>query len=597
MQDEDGVGIAFLVPLTWFKTECAIGALQRRGVVSQVRKDNQQPLFDPTPRKLVIHRMQSRLAPECIFDALENAGFHYWIMLEGRQMFAEIRRFFRLVAWEGGAASPPHLATASRTTFSTIHSRSRGQVVCGAGADRRGSPAMIAGSAVHSRPAPRNLSINRRRSLGTSRERVEGIEPSFRFTKREEVSHQSKMTMMDAIDNGGCSDFVLTMPSLTKDSRGRSPFWICCYTAADGQRCKKSTKQTDRTKAWEICLSIERAERFAKAGTLTEQGVRKILSEILERTTGEPLHNSTASDWLNEWIAGKAGVSSARTLIKYRQIVDEFTAHLGNRANLNLAAISTRDIRSFRDSLAAAGHSPSTVNGTMKVLAAPFNGARRLGHIAVNPCAGVEMLRDDADTEKDVFTPEQVGLLLETASDDWAGAILAAYTTGLRLRDVADLSWGAFDFDAGIVRVKTGKTGTVVVLPIHPDFMTWLAKQTRGVGKAAVFPTLAGKSGAGKSGLSMAFKRIMEKAGIVGRTLRAPAENSAGRTQSSLSFHSLRHSFNSAMANAGVSQEVRQKLTGHTSAKMNTKYTHHELEPLRAAIITIPSAKGIKRSA
>ena len=39
----------------------------------------------------------------------------------------------------------------------------------------------------------------------------------------------------------------------------------------------------------------------------------------------------------------------------------------------------------------------------------------------------------------------------------------------------------------------------------------------------------------------------------------------------------------------GVSQEIRQKLTGHASAQMNAIYTHHELEPLRAAISVIPS--------
>jgi hypothetical protein len=42
------------------------------------------------------------------------------------------------------------------------------------------------------------------------------------------------------------------------------------------------------------------------------------------------------------------------------------------------------------------------------------------------------------------------------------------------------------------------------------------------------------------------------------------------------------------MANAGVSQEVRMKLTGHISAEMNRAYTHHELEPLRAAVALIP---------
>ena len=377
------------------------------------------------------------------------------------------------------------------------------------------------------------------------------------------------------------------MPSLWK--REKSPFWVCCYANADGQRCKKSTKQDDRAKAWEVCLAIERAERFAKAGTLTEQTVKKILSETLERTTGEPLNSFAVCDWLNEWIAGKAGVSTERTLLKYRQIVDEFTAHLGKRASLNLSAISARDVRSFRDSLAKAGHSPVTANGAVKVLAVPFNAAWKLGHISMNPCAAVESLRDDADTEKDVFTPEQVRLLIDAATDDWRGVILAAYFTGLRLRDVVDLKWDAFDFETGLLRVKTSKTGKVVVLPLHDDLFEWMKKQTRGIGKAGIFPSLTGKTGGGKSGLSMAFRRIMDKAGIKGRILRTRTENGAGRMQSSLSFHSLRHSFNSAMANAGVSQEIRQKLTGHASAEMNAKYTHHEIEPLRAAIKSIPS--------
>jgi integrase len=50
----------------------------------------------------------------------------------------------------------------------------------------------------------------------------------------------------------------------------------------------------------------------------------------------------------------------------------------------------------------------------------------------------------------------------------------------------------------------------------------------------------------------------------------------------------LRHSFNSALANAGISQEIRQKLTGHASAEKNTHYTHHGLETLCAAVAVIP---------
>ncbi len=51
------------------------------------------------------------------------------------------------------------------------------------------------------------------------------------------------------------------------------------------------------------------------------------------------------------------------------------------------------------------------------------------------------------------------------------------------------------------------------------------------------------------------------------------------------------------MANAGVSQEIRMKLTGHLSADMNKGYTHLELEPLRAAVAAIPGIHGKAKAA
>ena len=51
----------------------------------------------------------------------------------------------------------------------------------------------------------------------------------------------------------------------------------------------------------------------------------------------------------------------------------------------------------------------------------------------------------------------------------------------------------------------------------------------------------------------------------------ATCEGGKGRTVRSLTFHSLRNSLNSAMASAGISQEVRMKLTGHMSADMNIR--------------------------
>jgi integrase len=111
-------------------------------------------------------------------------------------------------------------------------------------------------------------------------------------------------------------------------------------------------------------------------------------------------------------------------------------------------------------------------------------------------------------------------------------------------------------------------------------------------GEAFVFPKLAGRGTGRRSGLSTTFSHIMARARVAGEVLHKAKKGGQGRTVRTLTFHSLRHSFNSAMANAGVSQEIRMKLTGHVSAEMNKGYTHHELAPLRAAVNTLPTIEG-----
>jgi integrase len=391
------------------------------------------------------------------------------------------------------------------------------------------------------------------------------------------------------------------MASITKDAHQppKSPFWIACFNGvgSDGsvRRLKRSTKTTDRKLAQKLADEWEQLEKLAGKGRLTESQCRKVIAQMYERTVGEPLHFRTAREHLAEWVDSKKNETEPRTYWKYRQIVDEFLSHVGVKADRLLREITPTDIRSWRDALKRKGLAAPTVNHTIKTLRMPFKAAHDAGYIEINPCTktSVRPVKDEVrNVEKDVFSPEQLGELINAApGEDWKGAILCGYYTGLRLRDVADLQWNAINWKEQKITVTTRKTSKDVTVPIHPQFASWLQRQTRGIGKAPVFPILAGKSGSGKSGLSMAFKRIMERAGIRGRLLREA--NGAGRSQSSLSFHSLRHTFNAALANAGVAVEIRQKLTGHASPEMNAIYTHHELAPLRAAVEKLP-ALGIK---
>jgi hypothetical protein len=65
--------------------------------------------------------------------------------------------------------------------------------------------------------------------------------------------------------------------------RLNSPYWVGCFTSGDGQRLKKSTKQTNRQKALSVCIDWERTARQAREKTLTETQARKVVSDIVKR--------------------------------------------------------------------------------------------------------------------------------------------------------------------------------------------------------------------------------------------------------------------------------------------------------------------------
>jgi integrase len=287
-------------------------------------------------------------------------------------------------------------------------------------------------------------------------------------------------------------------------------------------------------------------------------------------------------------LGGKRKARADGTYLKYRRTIDSFIESIGPKAKRNLNQITPREIQRFRDAELEAGKHPNTCDSLLKHLRMPFRVAVRQGYITHNPAEAVEPLHNrDIDAEKGTFDVEQTRGLIAASNAEWRGVILIGFYTGARLRDIVKLRWQSIDLEKQTITFRQQKTGTRVVIPIHPELLSYLlGLSVPDDANASVFPMLAAKKTSGKSGLSMAFVRIMEKANIRGKVLRKP--KGKGRTIYSLSFHSLRHSFNSILANAGVAQEIRQKLTGHASAEMNKIYTHHELEPLRNAIGVIP---------
>ena len=363
----------------------------------------------------------------------------------------------------------------------------------------------------------------------------------------------------------------------------KSPYWYCAYTLPDGRRAFRSTKQRDRKKAGDVARTLEKATERARAGELTEIQVRKLLDSVLESVGQSPVQRETVRTFLLAWLGGKQLSTRPAVHAHYRKSIEGFLASLGPKADRSLNAVVPADIAHFRDMRRSLDRiSNGTLAHDIKTIRATFTDARRQGLILINPAEAIP-LPTTRPLERVVFTLSELTALLTVASPEWRTLILCGYYLGGRLSDMATLNWDAIDLTKNVIVYTQSKTRRRVEIPIHQELEEYLlaiAGDTRG---GPLCPTLAVTRIDGRNGLSNRFSALMARAGI------DRAQVQSGRNKfSRKSFHSLRHSFASALANAGVASEIRMKLSGHKNLGVHQRYTHHELAPLRAAIDALP---------
>ena len=347
----------------------------------------------------------------------------------------------------------------------------------------------------------------------------------------------------------------------------------------------RSTKQTDRTKAMGVAIHYEKAAKLADAHILTEAQARDVLNDILKTTAPtEELRTPKISVFLTDWLESKEAAKSAGTGARYRHIVEKFIEHLRDRAKRPLSALAPSDIQSFLTKRKKEGCSPSTINLDGKILRTALNFARRQGLVTTNVAEAVD-LPESQTVERGTFSTQDVRLLVEAADGEWKTIILFGYFTGARLGDCCNMRWDGLDLAAGTLAYTQQKTGKKVLLPLHPELAAHLERiAVSDRDEEHLSPHMAGLKSGGRHGLSEGFKRIVRNAGLDLQTVQGYGTRNISRR----TFHALRHSFTSALANANVAPELRMKLTGHTSEAVHRGYSHHELAVLREAMLKMP---------
>ncbi|MFZ9960096.1 MAG: tyrosine-type recombinase/integrase [Candidatus Limnocylindrus sp.] len=373
--------------------------------------------------------------------------------------------------------------------------------------------------------------------------------------------------------------------------------------ADEQERHRKGVMAAGSDRAMRAKLILAEAVAEIDRETFTAPTARKYLSRLLAIATGEEMQSFTMESWADEWLRRKSRDSSKATMARYQGHVKAWLEWLGDtRRRKPLESITTADARRWRESLQDAGRTGKTVLSYTKDIGAIFRAAIREGLVTANPFTALEAIDTSDSIERKPFTGEEVGKLLKAApSGEWRGLILTAAFTGLRLGDAARLRWSSVDLDAKTITLipsKTKKKKRQVSIPIQPDLLAYLlaAPVAEDSPDAPVFPKLSKTPTQSRDGLSAQFVAIMESAGVDrGRPSREEdAEKGKGRITWQRGFHSLRHTFATWLRSAGVSEEDRMALTGHSTRDSHAIYSHADDSALRDAIAKLPSLKTSK---
>jgi len=323
------------------------------------------------------------------------------------------------------------------------------------------------------------------------------------------------------------------------------------YVWLDGIRHAKSTGTANRR-------SAERIEaRFKDELNLLRQGVAEPKPEM---TVGE-----LAARFLADGSPKPYHIDRLKLLLPYWG-----TTEIGR-----ITKAGAREYREYRHK-AKPNLSDTTVNRDLECLRHMLFWAVDEGLLLANPLSRVPMIRERR-TPRVMLTVAEEDTLLAAAAPHLRSIIIAALDSGMRRGEILTERWEHVDFTRKVLYVTHSKTagGEAREIPLTERLVADLASRRKPEGMVFTFGNEP------ITRIKTAWKGALRRAGL--RHFR---------------FHDLRHAFNTRLLEAGVQQEIRKALMGHSSGEeVNSIYTHVEIGLKRQAIGKLERWVQAERSA
>lgn len=222
---------------------------------------------------------------------------------------------------------------------------------------------------------------------------------------------------------------------------------------------------------------------------------------------------------------------------------------------------------------------PATINREVSFIRAAFNDALDRELVDHNPCARIELLHEENTRTRVMSVAEEKKLLGEL--EEWMHPILhIAVETGLRLGEIVALKWkseagakdGYVDLERNVVHVShESKNHKTRDIPISSALHATLSKLPRrikdGVQISWVFTDPYSGEQLTDYAVGGYYRRAVRRAKII-----------------DLTFHDLRRTFASRLAERDVSLQKISKLLGQSATYVTERYAHLSDDGLKDAV-------------
>ena len=309
----------------------------------------------------------------------------------------------------------------------------------------------------------------------------------------------------------------------------------------------------------------------------------------LEQRSAEPEENPKFSDFAVQYL-GYSKASRPSYGVEFYYIDRTLSPRFGH---LRLKQITPFHVEMFKQKRLADGLKKSSINREIGLLKSMLNRAVKWKQIQASAIRDAELFKlDDEPSDRVLSHAEEAQLMaaceeseLRYRAPHLSAIISVALHTGLRRGEILRLRWADINFQKNVLivqksKTKAGKGRNVNLNSMLRKKLLALFEQEHG---EWVFPSpkrfqIQGQPESHISDVKNAFRRAVSLAGI-----------------RPITFHQLRHTFCSRLADAGVPMPVIQDLAGHASITMTRRYTHPADERKQQAVeALLGSPKGLE---